>query len=285
MEIVPFGSHGSVQILWNSHSSIGKPNWIHHSNSAWKRIFFPKAWVSQAQKGSLLKRLKASERTADLTSNVAASENSSQGPLEKKAVWKSTFPNGFEELILTVCDETSIAELSMKVGNFEMHLKRDIGISEALTSTISTIVSPTTAPPIPSEPMCVSTTAPAQQDVPKEPVLPETSPFSDIYSSKALKLAALGASSSNAYVLISSPSVGTFQIGRTIKGKKQPPSCEEGDMIKEGQAIGFLEQFGNELPVRSNVAGEVLKILCKDGEAVGYGDPLIAVLPSFAGIE
>ncbi|URE27464.1 Biotin carboxyl carrier protein of acetyl-CoA [Musa troglodytarum] len=206
MEIVPFGSHGSVQILWNSHSSIGKPNWIHHSNSAWKRIFFPKAWVSQAQKGSLLKRLKASERTADLTSN-AASENSSQGPLEKKAVWRSTFPNGFEELILTVCDETSIAELSMKVGNFEMHLKRDIGISEALTSTISTIVSPTTAPPIPSEPMCVSTTAPAQQDVPKEPVLPETSPFSDIYSSKALKLAALGASSSNAYVLISSPSV------------------------------------------------------------------------------
>lgn len=60
---------GSVQILWNSHSSIDKPNWIRHSNSAWKRIIFPKAWVSQAQKGSLLKRLKASERTADLTSN------------------------------------------------------------------------------------------------------------------------------------------------------------------------------------------------------------------------
>ncbi|XP_064939154.1 uncharacterized protein LOC135593212 isoform X2 [Musa acuminata AAA Group] len=193
MEIAAFGSHGSVRILWNSHSSIDKPNWICHSNSAWKRIIFPKAWVSQAQKGSLLKRLKASERTADLTSNVAASENSSQGPLEKKAVWKSTFPNGFEELVLTVCDETSIAELSMKVG--------------------------------------------------------------------------------------------TFRIGTTLKGKKQPPCCEVGDMIKEGQAIGFLDQFGNELPIRSNVAGEVLKILCKDGEAVGYGDALIAVLPFFAGIE
>ncbi|RRT54935.1 hypothetical protein GW17_00058490, partial [Ensete ventricosum] len=44
--------------------------------------------------------------------------------------------------------------------------------------------------------------------------------------------------------------VGTFRIGRTLNGKKQPPSCKEGDMIKEGQAIGFLDQFGNELPVR-----------------------------------
>lgn len=74
-----------------------------------------------------------------------------------------------------------------------------------------------------------------------------------------------------------------------IKNKNQ------GDIIKEGQIIGFLDQFGNELPVKvshsslflisvfllnkcpfishayrvvfvqSDVAGEVLKVLCQDG--------------------
>lgn len=56
-------------------------------------------------------------------------------------------------------------------------------------------------------------------------------------------------------------------------------------MIEEGQVIGFLDQFGTQLPVKSDVAGEVLKVLYSDGEAVGYGDPLIAVLPSFPGIK
>nr|GEV44712.1 hypothetical protein [Tanacetum cinerariifolium] len=75
--------------------------------------------------------------------------------------------------------------------------------------------------------------------------------------------------------------VGSFRKARTLKGKKQPPSCKEGDVIKEGQTICYLDQFGTELPVKSDVDGEVIKILFDDGEAVGYGDPLIAVLPSF----
>ncbi|CAL5349192.1 unnamed protein product [Camellia sinensis] len=48
----------------------------------------------------------------------------------------------------------------------------------------------------------------------------------------------------------------------------QPPICKEGDVIKEGQVIGFLDQFGTELPVKSDVAGEVIKLLFNDGEAL-----------------
>ncbi|KAE9588834.1 putative biotin/lipoyl attachment [Lupinus albus] len=59
----------------------------------------------------------------------------------------------------------------------------------------------------------------------------------------------------------------------------------KGDLIKEGQVLGYLEQFGTSLPVKSDVAGEVLKLLFQDGDAVGYGDPLIAVLPSFHNIN
>ncbi|WOK96109.1 hypothetical protein Cni_G04816 [Canna indica] len=284
MELAPFRPQGSIQVLSHAHSSIEKIIWAPApcSNYAWRRNFFPQSLRGQTRKGSLLKTLKVSEATTALTSNSVTLDKGSQGPVEKTAFGKSTFPNGLETLISTVCDETSIAELKMKVGNFEVHMRRDIGMSEAVVPPVSTIVSPTTAPPIPSEPMSESTTA-TQLEVPKESAEPAISPFSNI-SSKALKLAALEASSSNAYVLISSPTVGTFRSGRTLKGRRQPPSCKEGDMIKEGQIVGFLDQFENELPIRSDVAGEVLKILCKDGEPVGYNDPLFAILPSFPGI-
>nr|XP_048318269.1 uncharacterized protein LOC107428779 isoform X3 [Ziziphus jujuba var. spinosa] len=44
--------------------------------------------------------------------------------------------------------------------------------------------------------------------------------------------------------------VGKFQRGRTVKEKRQPPICKEGDVIKERQVIGYVEQFGTELPVK-----------------------------------
>ncbi|CAA6661844.1 unnamed protein product [Spirodela intermedia] len=153
-------------------------------------------------------------------------------------------------LVLDVCDETDIAELKLKVGGFEMHLRRNVGAPRSPPH----IVSPTTAPPIPSEPM-------ANQSL-QHPRAHLRGPLRCPPPTECSQ-------------------VGSFRSGRTIKGRKQPPSFKEGDLIDEGQIIGYLDQFGNELPVKSDVAGEVLKILCKDGDAVGYGDPLVAVLPSF----
>ncbi|KAJ0046407.1 hypothetical protein Pint_06598 [Pistacia integerrima] len=205
--------------------------------------------------------------------------------LEKNTLRNATFPSAFEALLLEVCDETEIAELKLKVGDFEMQVKRNVGATKAPLSNIS----PTTPPPIPTEPMDVSApaaaAAPPTPPTPPKPSKEKTSPFSNVSFGKSPKLAALEASGSNGYVLVSSPTVGSFRRSRTVKGKKQPPICKEGDVIKEGQIIAYLDQFGTELPVRSDVTGEVLKLLFNDGEAVGYGDPLMAVLPSFHGIE
>lgn len=209
----------------------------------------------------------------------ASSDSIPQSSLAKKHV-KNTFPNGFEALVLEVCDETEIAELQLKVGEFEMHLKRNIGATKAPLSNIS----PTTPPPIPTKPMVES--VPDTPPPPPPKSSPEkTNPFINVPHEKSSKLAALEASGTKAYVLVSSPTVGSFQRGRTLKGKRQPPMCQEGDVIKAGQVIGYLDQFGTELPVKSDVAGEVLKILFQDGEAVGYGDPLVAILPSFHDIQ
>ncbi|XVF84074.1 hypothetical protein PTKIN_Ptkin16aG0545600 [Pterospermum kingtungense] len=228
---------------------------------------------------TLISCAKTPEATVAAKSNVPP-DSTSQGSLEKKTSWNATFPNGFEALVLEVCDETEVAELKMKIGEFEMHLKRNVGATKAPLSNIS----PTTAPPIPTKPMNESAAATPPPSPPK-PSSEKPTPFKNTAFGRSFKLAALEASGSSNYVLVPSPIVGTFRRGRTVKGKKQPPICKEGVLIKEGQVIGFLDQFGTELPVKSDVAGEVLKLLFDDGDAVGYGDPLIAVLPSFHGIQ
>ncbi|XP_028548360.1 uncharacterized protein LOC110109073 isoform X5 [Dendrobium catenatum] len=197
----------------------------------------------------------------------SSSGNTSQGARKNMHNKDSTFPTGFE------------------VGEFEMHIKRDVGSTNTSVSNALPIFSPSTAPPIPSMPMSESNPAPQSAALPPKPSSAPSSPFAYVSSVKESKLAALEASGSSGYALVSSPTVGSFRSGRTVNGKKQPPSCKEGAEIKEGQVIGYLDQFGNELPIKSDVAGEVLKILFKDGEPVGYGDPIVAVLPSFHGIN
>ncbi|KAG2328848.1 hypothetical protein Bca4012_021526 [Brassica carinata] len=203
-------------------------------------------------------------------------------------VRRTTFPKEVEALVHEMCDETEVAVLKLKVGDFEMNLKRKIGQTE--TPIPVPDISPSVAPPIPSEPMNQSVSASASASAAAspskaKPASEKVSPFINAAYRKSSKLAALEASGSNNYVLVTSPSVGKFQRSRTVKGKKQGPSCKEGDAIKEGQVIGYVHQLGKELPVTSDVAGEVLKLLSDDGDSVGYGEPLVAVLPSFHDIN
>lgn len=205
-------------------------------------------------------------------------KDSAKGSLQKKPASNVTFPNGFEELLLEVCDDTEIAELKLKVGEFEMHVKRNIGVVSAPLSAIS----PTVPPPIPSKPMVESALAAPAPPIPS----PEkANAFTDVPFKKSSKLAALEASGAKGYVLVTSPTVGSFRSGRTVKGRRMPPICKENDLIREGQVVAYVDQFGSQLPVKSDVAGEVLRILFKEDEPVGFGDPLIAVLPIFHGIR
>ncbi|KAK4403432.1 hypothetical protein Sango_0711800 [Sesamum angolense] len=254
----------------------------------------------------LVSCVKHSETTVTSKSNsdpngAVISDNQPNGLLEKKSPSSATFPNGLryscdlifafvnssvwlkmpllcklKALLTEVCDETKIAELKLKFGPFQIHMKRNIDGPPVPAP----VVPQTTAPPVPSKPANAS--APAAPPSPPKSSLEKVSPFTNVSIEKVAKLAAIEASGATGYVIVSSPTVGSFP---TLKGKKQPPACKEGDVIKEGQVIGFLDQFGTQLPVRSGVAGEVLKLLYNDGEAVGYGDPLIAVLPSFHGIK
>ncbi|XP_011076643.1 uncharacterized protein LOC105160843 [Sesamum indicum] len=281
-------SHYVVSTSSHLKSILGRPGMITMKNSAFCNpsrlpIYGRNITSSTSGRGALLVScVKTSEATVTATSkgnsNGAFLSDSQQNRLsEKKSSPSATLPKGFEALLSEVCDETEIAELKFKIGSFEFHMKRKIDAPTIPPPVVSRI----TAPPVPSKQANESTPAVP----PPQPKTEKVSPFTNVSIEKAAKLAALEASGSSSYVLASSPTVGSFRRARTLKGKKQPPACKEGDMIKEGQTIGFLDQFGTELPVKSDVAGEVLKFLYADGEAVGYGDPLIAVLPSFHDIK
>ncbi|XP_074276624.1 uncharacterized protein LOC141600313 [Silene latifolia] len=232
-----------------------------------------KTTASFRSRGVAVACAKTPEAIVSSKSNIPL-DNGSNSPTEKCAL-RATFPNAFEALLLEVCDETSVAELQLKIGDYEMHLKRNVG---------ATNVSIPMAPPVPSEPMEQSTPIAASTSATKSSS-EKASPFSRAASVVSTRLASLEASGVGAFKIVASPTVGSFQRGRTVKGKKQPPVCKKGDVIKEGQVIGYVDRFGNTLPVKSDVAGEVLKLLFEEGEAVGYGDPLVAVLPSFHGLN
>ncbi|KAM5578848.1 hypothetical protein ABKV19_008917 [Rosa sericea] len=169
-----------------------------------------------------------------------------------------------QSLLTTICDTTSVAEVELK-----LHVVR---AEEGSTPP----------PPIPA-PVSASTPAEAPESngsVPSQSLaITRAEPSSRDIQTLLDKAADEG------LMLIQSPRVGSFRRSRTIKGKRAPPSCKEKQIVKEGQVICYIEQLGGELPIESDVAGEVIKILREDGEPVGYGDALIAVLPSFPGIK
>ncbi|KAI5434001.1 uncharacterized protein LOC127118107 isoform X1 [Lathyrus oleraceus] len=267
-------------------SSFQKPVVIPIKNVGWNfqsRTFIQSLAVSVKHndshnkwKKTLVSCSKPTE-AVDTTKSEASLDNITKESLEKNPLQTATFPNGFEALLLDICDETQIAEVKLKVGEFEMHMKRSMGVADAPISDISQA----TPSPVPTKLIVESTTS----TPPPKPSPGKTNPFVNEFHDKSPKLAALEASKTKNYLLVESPMVGLFRRGKTVKGNRQPPICKEGDIIKDGQVIGYLDQCGTSLPVKSNVAGEVLKILFQDEEAVAYGDPLIAVSPAFNNIN
>ncbi|XP_073048395.1 uncharacterized protein [Primulina eburnea] len=182
-------------------------------------------------------------------------------------------PNSFEvESLLTVlCDTTSIAEFELKLGGFRLYVTRDLaGQSAAPQPPVS---APVTAHSVVETP---NTNGSASS-----PSLALSKPVPSSYGVQTL----LYKAADEGLVILQSPRVGYFRRSRTIKGKKAPPSCKEKDIVKEGQVLCYIDQLGGEIPIESDISGEVVKILKKDGDPVGYGDALIAVLPSFPGIK
>jgi acetyl-CoA carboxylase biotin carboxyl carrier protein len=75
---------------------------------------------------------------------------------------------------------------------------------------------------------------------------------------------------------VCAPSVGTFyrapEPGAT-------PFVAEGETVNPGQQVAIVEAMKLMLPVEADRAGRVVEVLVADGQAVEYGDRLLALVP------
>lgn len=233
---------------------------------AWKK---PRPFAGLVQSKRCLDILTVSCGTSETVNNL-------DDGLEKKKSIKlgSHFtPNPLEvqSLLTEICETTTIAEFELKLDGFRLYVMRDLDGKNK--------------PPLPPNPPPVNTSSSVDTHDSNGSV---TTTSLAISKSKPIQggiQRLLETASDEGLVILQSPKVGYFRRSRTIKGKRAPPSCKEKQIVKEGQVLCYIEQLGGEIPIESDVSGEVIKILREDGEPVGYGDALIAMLPSFPGIK
>ncbi|XP_043687095.1 biotin carboxyl carrier protein of acetyl-CoA carboxylase [Telopea speciosissima] len=208
------------------------------------------------------------------SSETETTTNIQDGSAEKKSnsLTSQIIPNSFEvqSLVTAICDTTSVAEFELKLSGFKIYVTRNLsGKSE---------------PPAPSNSVPTGSSITAETRDLNGSVSTSLAISKPVPSLGGIQTL-LDKAMDEGLVILQSPRVGYFRRSRTIKGKRAPPSCKEKQIVKEGQVLCYIEQLGGEIPIESDVSGEIVKILREDGDPVGYGDPLIAILPSFPGIK
>jgi len=74
--------------------------------------------------------------------------------------------------------------------------------------------------------------------------------------------------------MVKSPMVGTFYRSSSPGAK---PFVEVGSQIKEGETICIVEAMKILNEIESDKSGTITKILCENGQAVEYGQPLFVI--------
>jgi len=73
---------------------------------------------------------------------------------------------------------------------------------------------------------------------------------------------------------VKSPMVGTFY---RASGPNAKPFAEVGQQIKEGEAICIIEAMKIMNEIEADKSGTVTKVLCENGQAVEFGQPLFII--------
>ncbi len=86
--------------------------------------------------------------------------------------------------------------------------------------------------------------------------------------------AALETTNEPAGRVVKSPMVGTFYRAASPGAK---PFVELGDPIKEGEPICIIEAMKIMNEIEADCSGKILRMLCDNGQAVEFGQPLFIV--------
>lgn len=158
-----------------------------------------------------------------------------------------------QQFLSVLVAETSIAELHLQVGSFEMKVRRSTGGAAAAPS----------APP-------------AAAAAPQTLIVHKSAPMETMNTMESLD---------ESIVQITSPKVGVFRRGKYVAGKRVGKNnvTNVGDQVKKGQSLAFVEQLGTFVAVEAPQAGEVVQFLLQDGAPVEYKQEVIELAPFFGG--
>jgi acetyl-CoA carboxylase biotin carboxyl carrier protein len=158
----------------------------------------------------------------------------------------------FNELreLLTVVNQTDIAELTIKSNDFELTVRKEMRGDDR----------PPPAKPTPES--VAPAVAPAANSLPPVPAV--GTPLAAPPGAERL-------------VDINSPMVGTFYRS---PGPDELPYVDVGDRIRVGQAVCIIEAMKLMNELEAEVSGEIVEILVQNGEPVEYGQPLMRVNPA-----
>lgn len=105
---------------------------------------------------------------------------------------------------------------------------------------------------------------------------PATAPMPSAHPAAASAQPSVGSEPAEAPAgqVIKSPMVGTFYRAASPGAK---PFGDVGQVVKEGDAVCIIEAMKIMNEIESDVSGTIVKVLCENGQAVEFGQPLFIV--------
>lgn len=164
--------------------------------------------------------------------------------------------------LLADIDKTSISELTLKSGEFELTVRKEVTVAPS-TSVDALLTGGTGSVELASPTVTTSSNhKPETRPItPTAPVASAPTPAPPIESR---------------WVEVTSPMVGTFYRS---PAPDEPPFVETGDRIAVGQTVCIIEAMKLMNEIEAEVSGQVMEILVKNGSPVEYGQPLLRINP------
>jgi acetyl-CoA carboxylase biotin carboxyl carrier protein len=177
--------------------------------------------------------------------------------------------NELRQLLITIA-QTDIAELTLKSDDFELTVRKAVGVStQLLPSAGSTPGSVVTG---------LTSTSPAERQVAPGvglEMVPSQVADKTVATAVQLSVATSGPLEQKLIDVIS-PMVGTFYRS---PAPGEPPFVEVGERIRSGQPVCIIEAMKLMNEIEAEVSGQVMEILVQNGEPVEYGQPLLRINP------
>lgn len=166
-----------------------------------------------------------------------------------------------QDFLNTLVKETEIAEMHLQMGSFQLKVKRSMHTAASVAA------------------------AAAAAAAPAAPVFTVPPPRSESSSLAVESVQSMDESVDESLMYVPSPKVGIFRRGRYAGGKRVGKGniVNEGDQLRKGQTIAFVEQLGTFVAIEAPQAGELTKFEIEDGQAVEYGQTVVELAPFFGG--